>query len=395
MLAPSGRPDDPALTLGTDTWDHARLRRAVDEQAADGPPVLDARDLPTLPAVVTVLAAAASGRPVLIGPPGHPAPESPIPAGSWLVAATSGSTGRPRWVVRTARSWGDSMPAFTAVTGLAATDTVALTGPVSATLHLFAAVHTLWLGAHLTDRPEIATAVHAVPAALPGLLDDLPPDAPLGRVVVAGSGTPPALVDRTLARGLELVEYYGAAELSFVAAGRPPGPLRPFPGAEIEVRQGEIWVRSPYLADGYLGGSGALRRDGDGFATVGDHGVFEDGALHVRGRGDTAITTGGATVLAEDVETALLTHPGVAEAVAVGTPSPRWGELVTAVIRPHPGADLTGLRAAMRVALSGSARPRRYLLADHLPRTAGGKIARGAVRDALAKGTPGGMRPLP
>nr|WP_240188761.1 AMP-binding protein [Nakamurella flavida] len=326
-----------------------------------------------------------------------------------MVATTSGSTGRPRWVVRSERSWADSLPAFTALTGLGPTDTVALTGPVSTTLHLFAAVHTLCLGAHLTDRPEAATAVHAVPTVLRSLLD-LPTDAPLRRVVTAGAGLPADLTHRIHTRGWDLVEYYGAAELSFVAAGRPPGPLRAFPGAEIDIRDGEIWVRSPYLADGYLGldraglgpgfepgagATGALRRDATGFATVGDHGVLVDGGLTVAGRGDTAITTGGATVLAEDIEAAVLAHPAVAEAVAVGTPSPRWGELVTVVVRLHPDADPTGLRAAARAALSPAARPRRWLVAAELPRTPGGKIARGAVRDALRDGTPDWARPLP
>lgn len=389
-----GRPGDPALSADGETHTYAELQRAVDEQARHGPPVLDARGLPSGQALVAVFAAAARGRPVLVGPAG-PRPDEPIPDATWLVAATSGSTGRPRWVVRSERSWADSLAAFTALTGLSPADTIALTGPLSATLHLFAAVHALSLGAHLTDRPGTATAVHAVPAALHALLDGLPAGARLRRVVTAGAAMPAALVERVHGRGLKLVEYYGAAELSFVAAGRPPGPLRPFPGAELDIRDGEIWVRSPYLADGYLGTTGALRRDGSGFATVGDRGSVVDGALIVHGRGDTAITTGGATVLAEDVEAALLAHPGVAEAVAVGTPSHRWGEVVTAVIRPHPGADLTGLRAAARAALSPAARPRRYLLADTLPRTPGGKVARGQVRDALRDGTPAWLRPLP
>ena len=66
--------------------------------------------------------------------------------------------------------------------------------------------------------------------------------------------------------------YYGAAELSFVAWGAHADDLRPFPGVEVSVREGEVWVRSPYLCTGYDGPPGPLRRDGDGFATVGDRG---------------------------------------------------------------------------------------------------------------------------
>ena len=149
-----------------------------------------------------------------------------------------------------------------------------LTGPLHATMHLFAAVHTLWLGAELTDRPDRATAVHAVPAVLGTICSPrcrrrrrcAPRWSPERRcrLVVA---------DEATARGVVVTEYYGAAELSFVAAARHPGPLRPFPGAEVQLRDGEIWVRSPYLATGYGSGvTGPLRRDRDGFATVGDLG---------------------------------------------------------------------------------------------------------------------------
>ena len=94
--------------------------------------------------------------------------------------------------------------------------------------------------------------MHAVPAVLADLLDHLPVDAPLRTAVVAGTAT--ARGHRAIgrrARGIAVTEYYGAAELSFVAAARYPQPLRPFPGAEVQIRAGKLWVRSPYLAIGY------------------------------------------------------------------------------------------------------------------------------------------------
>ena len=114
--------------------------------------------------------------------------------------------------------------------GLSSADTVALTGPLTSTLHLFAAVHTLAIGGHLTDDPERATAVHAVPQRLATLLDELPRTAPLRTAVVAGGALPAAVARRCLDRGIELTEYYGAAELSFVAARRVPVPCARSPG---------------------------------------------------------------------------------------------------------------------------------------------------------------------
>ncbi|WP_420120419.1 AMP-binding protein, partial [Nakamurella sp.] len=336
-----------------------------------------------------MFAAARRGTPVLITDPAAPPAGGPADAGArrlppetFLVVVTSGTSGHPRPVLRTAASWTSSFAPFSELTGIGPGDRVLLTGPLHATMHLFAAVHTLAIGAHLVDDPAIATAVHAVPSRLATLLDELDRGAgraPLHTVVVAGAPLPDELAARALARGLAVVEYYGAAELSFVAARRAPGPLRPFPGARVELRSGVLWVSSPYLSLGYPPGiSGPFRRAADGFATVGD--LAEDRsapddpagpALRIRGRGDAAITTGGATVVAEDVEQVLLALPGVAAVAVVGAAHPRLGQLVVAVLEPVAGADLGGIRAAARRVLTGPSRPRRWLVADALPRTPG------------------------
>src|SRR5690606_5658448 len=148
-----------------------------------------------------------------------------------------------------------------------------------------------------------------------------------------GAGLDPVQRERAAASGLELVAYYGAVELSFVAVDTGDG-LRPFPEVDVAVRPqpgtslGEVWVRSPWVSQGYLAGArGPLRRDG-AWATVGDLAELPDGAgpapatsavplgsgsgpLVLRGRGDGAVLTAGATVVPEDVEAALRPVPGV------------------------------------------------------------------------------------
>lgn len=380
-----------------------------------------------------MFAAGWAGSPVLVTDPAAPAVALPahLPPETFLVVVTSGTSGHPRPVLRTADSWICSFAPFEELTGIGPTDRVLLTGPLHATMHLFAAVHTLSIGAHLVDDPAIATAAHAVPARLATLLDELDrPDlgpAPLRTVVVAGAPLPDELADRARARGLGVVEYYGAAELSFVAARRAPGPLRPFPGAQVDLRSGVLWVRSPYVSLGYPPGvTGPFRQAEDGFATVGDLAEIAPGGadpgnadpagadpasadlssadpasadpgsadpasagpagpgLRIRGRGDAAVTTGGATVVAEDVEQVLLTLPGVAAVAVVGVAHPRLGQLVVAVLEPVPGADLNGIRGAARRVLRGPSLPRRWLVTDALPRTPGGKVARHRVSAALA-----------
>ena len=206
--------------------------------------------------------------------------------------------------------------------------------------------------------------------------------------VVAGAASSEQLRRRAAARGIRLTEYYGAAELSFVAAGRD-GRLDPFPGVEIQLRPGasgdELWARSPYLALGVVG-DGMLRRDAAGFATVGDLAEpTPDGGLRILGRGDAAITTAGATVLAEHVESRLLSLPGVEGAAVLGEPHELLGQRVLAVVELADGVELERVVTAARAALSPVELPRRWF-AMAVPRTDSGKVARGVLRDALASG---------
>jgi long-chain acyl-CoA synthetase len=317
----------------------------------------------------------------------------------FLAAFTSGTTGVARAVVRSRRSWTESFVPFTEITGLGAGDVVLVPGPLHSTLFLFGALHALAVGATVVLAPVSPTAPWTAAHVVPALLADLvrQPVPLSGRTVVcAGAALPPTLVDAATDRGLRVVEYYGAAELSFVSAG-PPGAMRAFPGTEIEVRgddglpggtgPGQVWVRSRYLSDGYLGGvEGPLVMDGQGFATVGDVGTLSPaGHLTIHGRGDGLIVTGGVSVLPEDVEAALRGAPGVGGLVIVATPHARLGQVVTAVIEPSDNPPrLADLRARAETHLAPAQRPRRWWLTPRLPRTASGKVAREAVSRGLA-----------
>ncbi len=326
--------------------------------------------------LVTLIAAAQAGQPVLVAPV-----ESAVTGfGPELTVLTSGSAGRPRPVARSWASWLDSFPALTALSGLSSDDRVLLTGPLTASLHLFAALHTLRLGGEITDSVAAATAVHAVPTLLDRLLDV---ETQIRRAVVAGAALPAHTATRAAARGMAVLEYYGATELSFVATRRPPEPFQPFPSVEVQAAEGLLWARSPWLASGYVGAGAPLRRDADGFVTVGDRGeVGDDGSVLVAGRADSAITCGGETVLAHDVEAVLETLPGVRGAIVVGLGHPRLGEIPAAVVE-LAGTDLDGVRASARVRLSGAALPRRWRVVARLPRTASGKPDRAGARRAL------------
>ena len=106
----------------------------------------------------------------------------------------------------------------------------------------------------------------------------------------------------------------------------------------------------------------------------------------------------GHVVVLAEVEAALRGVDGLAEIVCAAEPHDRWGDQVVAVVRPGWGVRgapderilLARLRAAARATLPPPARPARYLVVDDLPRTPGGKVARGAAEDLARPPAAGG-----
>lgn len=344
----------------------------------------------------------------LPGVPGPPVRPASSPEDRVWACFSSGSTGRPRAVVRTRASWAGSFPHLDELTGIGPGDVVLVPGPLVSSLYGFAAAHTLatgatavvpgsWQPGTLPDRLRQATAVHVVPHRLPAVLDAARAGAgPLRTAVIGGASLPAESRALAADMGVRVVSYYGATELSFVAVDVDGTGLRPFPEVEIEVRGqplGEVWARSPWLSEGYLAGAtGPLRADG-GWMTVGDVAEpYRPGeVLRLRGRGDGAIQTGGATVVPEDVEEVLRRVPGVGDIVVVGSPHPYLGSVVTAVVEAadHAAPSRAALEAVARGGLDVAQRPRRWYAVTSLPRTPTGKPARALVADRLAGGDPG------
>ena len=140
----------------------------------------------------------------------------------------------------------------------------------------------------------------------------------------------------------------------------------------------------PALANGYLttNPDGPFRLDPQGWATVSDLARAAGGGLEVLGRGDSAVTIGGHTVVVEEVERLLRSLPGVDEIAVFGAPHPRLGQVLTAVVVGSV-VDAT-LRAAV-AQMPAPSRPRRWLHADALPRTSGGKVRRDALPDLIVR----------
>jgi fatty-acyl-CoA synthase len=147
---------------------------------------------------------------------------------------------------------------------------------------------------------------------------------------------------------------------------------------------GEICVRGPTLFAHYDRQEPAECFDAQGFFHTGDLGRLDaDGALHFLGRIKDVIKTAGVNVAAAEVEAALLAHPGVGAAHAVGVNAGARGEDVVAfVVVKHP-VEVEELLAHCRATLATYKVPRRVWVRSEaeLPVKASGKVDKGRLRE--------------
>src|SRR5690606_12376755 len=230
------------------------------------------------------------------------------------------------------------------------------------------------LGEALAREP--ITLLSLVPAQLAALLDDVAwrPPRSLRAVLLGGAAAAPALVAAAIARGVPVLPTYGMTETTGqIAAARAPGePLLPRPGVELVAGTRDapapIRVRAPMLASRYLDGTPIAPE-----LATSDLGYPLDGALHVVGRIDDTIITGGENVHPAQVEAVLTATPGVRAALAFGVPDARWGQVIAAAVVIDREFDEAAALARWRAALPAHARPRRLATVPALPLLPSGK----------------------
>jgi fatty-acyl-CoA synthase len=130
--------------------------------------------------------------------------------------------------------------------------------------------------------------------------------------------------------------------------------------------------------------------EGVDYIVPGDYGRIElDGTLTFLGRGSNTINTGGEKVFPEEVAAAVRSLPGVQDCAVVGAPAPsdRFGQVVTAVVQPRPGASLTLELVAdhCRKRLAAYKIPRRLVVVDAIPMTANGKADLPRLRELVTQ----------
>jgi long-chain acyl-CoA synthetase len=203
-----------------------------------------------------------------------------------------------------------------------------------------------------------------------------------------------------------IIQNYGQTETGHVAGWtredlasgtwRPGAVGRPYEGVEIEIRDddghvlptgevGEIWVRSPHTMRGYVGPAEAANAEVmvRGWLRTGDLGrIDEEGYLYLVSRKREMLICGGFNVYPAEVEQALLSHPGVRDAVVFGVPDERLGEIpVGVVVRSDPALTAEALVDHCRSKIAHFKAVRRVSFVEAFPMTESNKIRRAKVRD--------------
>ncbi len=127
--------------------------------------------------------------------------------------------------------------------------------------------------------------------------------------------------------------------------------------------------------------------DGVRYTVSGDFAqVNADGTLVLLGRGSACINSAGEKIFPEEVEEALKLCAAIDDALVFGTPDPKWGQAVTAVVRVSPGFDEDAALADLRARLAAYKLPKRIVVADTSLRAPNGKADYDAVKRIASAG---------
>jgi len=368
------------------------------------------------------------GEPASSGPkvPWRPAEvreEEPAPPArpGRLVVLTSGTTGAPKGARRPTPKGPQDAASVLSRIPLRSSDRILVSAPFFHTWGLAGMQLGMSMRATLVTRrlfePEDVlrtiqdqrcTALFAVPVMLRRIMD-LPRSvrekydtSSLRVVACSGSAMSPKLITGFMDTfGEVLYNLYGSTEVSWATIAAPQDmrkapttAVRPALGARGAIldpdgnelpdgSEGSIFVGNDMLFDGYT--NGRSKKTALGLMETGDRGhVDGHGLLHVAGRDDDMIISGGENVFPRPVEEAIVAMPGVREVVVQGVPDEEFGQRFAAYVVPHEGAvvDPNAVRMRVRSELDRYSVPRDVVLLPELPRNATGKVVKRKLPDS-------------
>ncbi len=328
-----------------------------------------------------------------------PADAKANPELGWLMIPTGGTSGRVRFARHDAETISAAVRGFTRhfelaqvnavgllplyhVSGFMAWMRCALTGGEYRALD--------WKAIERGERPVLPTKTHGwvislVPTQLERLLRDADATEWLRgfRIIfLGGAAAWPQLLDKAAVARLPLSPGYGMTETAAMIAGLRPAEFlagarsngAPLPHVQVSLSDdGNIFVGGGSVFRGYFP---EWREADESFATS-DGGYFdESGQLHVTGRRDAVIITGGEKVDPVEVEAALRGTGEFLDVIVVGVPDAEWGQRVIAVYPASSQPRIDAVSAALARLLTPSKRPKQFVAIPHWPANAQGKVNR-------------------
>jgi O-succinylbenzoic acid--CoA ligase len=335
----------------------------------------------------------------LLRPVGGPTRDVVAAVGGWLessdepeplIVETSGSTGRPKRVLLSRRAVLASVRATERRLG--ASGRWLLTLPASYVAGLQVVCRSLVAGHEPVLLEEHASFAEAVAAGSPAFVSLVPTqlhrmlEAPaeaaalraFHTVLLGGGPVDASLRARAADAGVRVVATYGSSE----TAGGCVYDGHPLDGVALAIgRDGRVRIGGPTLFEGY-DGDPALTAESlvDGWFLTSDAGrLDEDGRLHLLGRIDDVVISGGVNVPTPAVAARLREHPAVAAAEVLGVPDDEWGHRVVAFVVGD--LDLDEARDWVAAAHPRSWAPRAVVVLDAVPLLANGKPDRVRLRE--------------
>lgn len=203
-----------------------------------------------------------------------------------------------------------------------------------------------------------------------------------------------------------ILERYGMTETNMNTSNplhgeRIPGTVGfPLPGVEARVAndEGEIIdannvgileVKGPNVSRGYWRMPEKTKETfrEDGFFITGDIARIDDrGYVHIIGRANDMIITGGLNVYPKEVEAVIGEMDGITESAVIGIPHPDFGEAVIAVVKLQKEKERNGVSeeaiiSSLKKRLANFKVPKRVHFVDELPRNAMGKVQKNVLRE--------------
>jgi acyl-CoA synthetase (AMP-forming)/AMP-acid ligase II len=262
-----------------------------------------------------------------------------------------------------------------------------------------------------------ARVLHGTPALFARLLKTTA-QLPVKSGFTAGASCPPNVLEELDRRETRILNVYGMTEIGAASSCRPEDSPevrhhtvgRPLPGYEFRVVRagagasalgetdargdgigdgegavlgddeaalGAIEVRGPYVTAGYHGRPREQDEafDGEWFRTGDLGGIDTAGNLTIAGRAKEVVHVGGFNVFPAEVESFLLTHPGIGQASVIGVPHAAMGETLHAFVVPSTEAELAGrdVVSFARAGIAGYKVPYGVSVLPELPLLASGK----------------------